>query len=204
MNLIWHLAVVALFLPLGAAAPVPSAPSTMPAPSTLPAPLTTPERDPAATGRHHSPLYSAQFLRSDVIAEWQWPRGLPVEVTRRYVAPATVYSTGHRGIDLTAAPGTAVLAPAAGTVGYIGVVVDRPVIALDHDGDLRSSFEPVEASVAVGERVSAGQQIGVVGRGGHCSAECFHFGVRLHGVYVSPLMLLGGVPRAVLLSRDPP
>lgn len=158
--------------------------------------------DPAAAGSRSSPVYSADFVRVDASDDWQWPRGLPVTVTGAFVAPPTPYSAGHRGIDLSAPPGTAVLAPFEGTVSFTGVVVDRPVITIDHAGDLRSSFEPVEASVAVGERVSAGQQIGTVAMGGHCSLDCFHFGVRVHGQYLSPLVLLGGVPRAVLLPRD--
>jgi len=147
---------------------------------------------------------AARIVGSDVLTGWHWPRGLPIEVILQFLAPSTPFSAGHRGIDLAAPAGTIVLAPADGTVSFAGVVVDRPVIALDHAGDLRSSFEPVEAKVAVGERVSAGQPIGVVGMGGHCSPDCFHFGVRLHGHYLSPLVLLGGVPRAVLLPRDPP
>ncbi|GAA3869389.1 hypothetical protein GCM10022381_10870 [Leifsonia kafniensis] len=149
------------------------------------------------------PVYSPHFVRLDMTDDWEWPRGLPIEVSGPFIAPLTPYATGHRGIDLAAAPGTAVLAPFDGTISYAGVVVDRPVIAIDHAGDLRSSFEPVEATVAVGDRVSTGQQIGTVTVGGHCSPGCFHFGVRLHGQYLSPLVLLGGVPRAVLLPRVP-
>lgn len=163
-----------------------------------PAPITAPPQP--------TPVYSAQFVRIDVAERWEWPRGLPIEISAPYIAPPTPYAAGHRGIDLTAEPGTAVLAPFDGTVSFAGVVVDRPVIAIDHAGDLRSSFEPVEASVAVGDRVSAGQQIGTVtftgGAGVHCVPGCFHFGVRLHGQYLSPLTMLGGVPRAVLLPRD--
>jgi hypothetical protein len=41
--------------------------------------------------------------------------------------------------------------------------------------------------------------VGTVATGGHCEGSCIHFGVRLHGEYVSPLLYLAGVPRAVLL-----
>jgi murein DD-endopeptidase MepM/ murein hydrolase activator NlpD len=181
------------------AAPVDSAPvDSAPVDS---APVDSALVDSAAVDS--TPVYSADFVRIDVAPRWEWPRGLPLEVSAPFVAPPTRYAPGHRGIDLASAPGTAVLAPFDGTVSYAGVVVDRPVIAIDHDGDLRSSFEPVRASVAVGDRVSTGQQIGTVHVGGHCSVDCFHFGVRLHGEYLSPLVLLGIVPRAVLLPRDP-
>jgi murein DD-endopeptidase MepM/ murein hydrolase activator NlpD len=182
---IQRLARLALLIPLcaGLTAGTPLSPASN---------LTTPDH----------PTYSADFVRNDVPACWEWPRGLPLRISASYLAPATPYAAGHRGIDLSAAPGTEVLAPSDGTVSFAGVVVDRPVIAIDHAGDLRSSFEPVEATVAVGDRVIAGQKIGTVTAGGHCDQACFHFGVRLHGQYLSPLMLLGGVPRAVLLPRD--
>jgi murein DD-endopeptidase MepM/ murein hydrolase activator NlpD len=120
-------------------------------------------------------------------------------VTRAFIAPANTYAHGHRGIDLAARTGDPVYAPADGVVSFAGVVVDRPVLSVAHAGDLISSVEPVEALVTAGEHVTAGQRIGLVGAGGHCVGVCVHFGVRLHGHYVSPLLYLGGVPRAVLL-----
>ncbi|MGD8167402.1 murein hydrolase activator EnvC family protein [Herbiconiux sp. P16] len=117
------------------------------------------------------------------------------------MAPATKYSAGHRGTDLATAPGTSVLAPRDGVVAFAGAVAGRPVVSIDHLGDYRSSVEPVVATVAVGDAVRRGQVIGTVGTGGHCAAECLHFGVRLHGDYVNPRGLIGGIPRAVLLPR---
>ena len=35
--------------------------------------------------------------------------------------------------------------------------------------------------------------------GGHAAPGLLHFGVRLDGEYINPLILLGGVPRAILL-----
>jgi murein DD-endopeptidase MepM/ murein hydrolase activator NlpD len=53
--------------------------------------------------------------------------------------------------------------------------------------------------VAPGTIVAAGDPIGTVASGGHCAAECAHFGVRVDGEYVSPFLFLGGLPRSVLL-----
>jgi murein DD-endopeptidase MepM/ murein hydrolase activator NlpD len=61
-----------------------------------------------------------------------------------------------------------------------------------------SSFEPVTATVAAGDRVRRGQVIGVL-LAGHCSGSCLHLGARIAGQYVNPLLFLGDVPRAVLL-----
>lgn len=135
---------------------------------------------------------------------WEWPLGGAQAVSRGFVAPPTRYSAGHRGIDLEAAPSDRVHAPAAGVVSFAGSVAGRPVLSIAHPGDLISSFEPVLAGVAEGDVVVAGTVVGNVASGGHCDARCLHFGVRLHGEYVSPLLYLAGVPRAVLLPLDRP
>jgi murein DD-endopeptidase MepM/ murein hydrolase activator NlpD len=132
-------------------------------------------------------------------ASWLWPVAPPHPVVRAFLAPASEYGAGHRGIDLAAPPGTPVLSPADGTVYFAGVVVDRPVLTISHPGGLLSSYEPVVSSLAVGAAVRRGETIGSVATGGHCSGGCLHFGVRLHGQYVSPLNYLGGVTRPVLL-----
>lgn len=136
------------------------------------------------------------------VPTWGWPLAPPHTVTRSFLAPATSYAHGHRGIDLAARAGDPVFAPADGVVSFAGVVVDRPLLSVAHAGDLVSSVEPVDALVTPGQHVTAGQRIGLVGAGGHCAGACIHFGVRLHGRYVSPLLYLGGVPRAVLLPLD--
>ncbi|MBX0298647.1 M23 family metallopeptidase [Cryobacterium sp. 1639] len=136
-------------------------------------------------------------------ALWQWPVGGPQNLQRSFEAPLSRYGTGHRGIDLVAGPGAPVRAPADGVVSFSGVVVDRPVLSLQHGEDLVSSFEPVAATVSVGDRVAAGQVIGVVASGAHCAERCVHFGVRRHGQYISPILFLGGLARAVLLPVPP-
>lgn len=131
--------------------------------------------------------------------QWSWPVDPPRSVLRGFEAPATEYSAGHRGVDVRAPPGAAVYAPAAGVVSFAGRVVDRPVLSIAHSGDLVSSLEPVEAVVAEGQQIAAGERIGTVAAGGHCSGRCLHFGMRLRGRYISPMLYFGGVPRAVLL-----
>ena len=133
------------------------------------------------------------------LARWTWPVGPAHDLGRSFQAPAGPYGAGHRGIDVAAQPGTAVRAPADGVVSFAGVVVDRPVLSIQHSDGLLSSIEPVTAQVAQGDRVSAGQVVGVVATGAHCSDRCVHFGVRRHGQYISPLLLLGGLAPAVLL-----
>lgn len=129
---------------------------------------------------------------------WSWPVGPPHAIARPYLAPATPYGAGHRGIDIRAPAGSVVRAPADGVVHFAGFVVDRPVLSIAHAGGVLSSFEPVEATVAAGDHVRRGQVVGVL-LAGHCAAPCLHLGARIAGEYVNPLLFLGEVPRAVLL-----
>lgn len=124
---------------------------------------------------------------------------LPHPVVRGFEAPAAVWSPGHRGIDVGAPVGAVVIAPESGVVHFAGVVVDRPVVSLEHAGALLSSFEPVEATVSRGQHVERGQPVGIL-RAGHCDGSaCLHLGARVDGRYVSPLVLLGAARWAVLL-----
>ncbi|GAB4099182.1 hypothetical protein GCM10028789_13460 [Sinomonas halotolerans] len=108
--------------------------------------------------------------------------------------------SGHRGVDL-AGPGEEVHSPAAGTVVFAGRVVDRSVVTVDHGGGLRSSFEPVVASVAVGTAVARGQAIGTLESSpGHCpAAPCLHWGVRRGDGYTDPLQFIEDRRPSVLL-----
>jgi len=134
---------------------------------------------------------------SNAAGNWTWPVEPPYRILRPFIAPATPYSAGHRGIDV-AAPSARVLAPSAGVVHFAGVVVDRPVLSIRHPGGLISSYEPVNALVAAGQSVARGDLIGEA-IPGHCSVPCVHFGVRRDGEYISPLNYLGGIPRSILL-----
>jgi len=131
--------------------------------------------------------------------QWSWPVPPPIVVVAPFRAPPTPYAAGHRGIDLAVDPGAAIRAAAPGTVSFAGPVAGRGVVAIDHGGGVVSAIEPVAATVAEGAAVSAGDVIGTVSSGGHCTAGCVHFGVRIDGEYVSPFLFLGGLPRAVLL-----
>src|SRR5690606_2043421 len=131
---------------------------------------------------------------------WQWPIAPPHPIARAYSAPPTPYAAGHRGVDIAAASGADVVAPADGVVHFAGMVAGRPVLSIRHSGGLISSFEPVTTELAAGETVRAGDVVAQLASPiTHCSSPCLHFGVRLYGDYVSPLLLLGGVAHSVLL-----
>lgn len=131
---------------------------------------------------------------------WQWPVSPRPPVLRDFDPPPKPWLSGHRGVDLgTASVGAQVTSPAAGTVSFVGVVVDRPVITIDHGNGLRSSFEPVESSLAAGSAVGNGQVIGTL-LPGHCpAASCVHWGVRRGEEYVNPLQFVMDLRPSILL-----
>lgn len=133
---------------------------------------------------------------------WVWPLS-SFRLERVFEAPAHPYGPGHRGIDILidarAGPATNALAPADGVVAFSGEVAGRGILTIDHGSGLVTTLEPVESDLEIGTPVSKGDEVAVVTLGGHATPGALHFGVRLHGDYINPMLLLGGVPRAVLL-----
>ena len=153
-----------------------------------------------------SPVPAVAHAAAGATSNWAWPVAVPHPIVRPFIAPATPYAAGHRGVDIAATEGSAVTAPAEGVVYFAGVVVDRPVLSIRHADGVVSSYEPVESALPAGTAILRGQIVGHV-LSGHCNSACLHFGVRRYGEYVSPLNYLGGIPRSVLLptrARDRP
>ncbi|GHE10072.1 M23 family metallopeptidase [Klenkia taihuensis] len=132
---------------------------------------------------------------------YRWPLdGVPA-VTRPFDPPATVYGAGHRGVDLAAVPGAAVLSAGAGVVAFAGLVAGRPVVSVDHPDGVRTTYEPVQPGVAAGQAVARGSPLGVLlpGHPGCPAAACLHWGARTGpSAYLDPLRLLTP-PRVRLL-----
>lgn len=140
--------------------------------------------------------------------EWQSPTatGSP-DVVRPYSAPPAPWAAGHRGIDLAVPTGGELRSPADGVVSFSGVVVDREVLSINHGSGYVSSFEPVESELEVGDAVSAGQTVASLSTyddgNVHCPDQpCLHWGVRHHGDYINPLLLIGGLKPSVLLPLN--
>ncbi|WP_350223351.1 M23 family metallopeptidase [Pseudoglutamicibacter albus] len=97
---------------------------------------------------------------------------------RGFEAPEHAWSAGSRGVQLKAAAGDAVVAPADGVVSFAGKVAGRPVVAIQLPSGWRTTVEPVDASVRKGDRVTAGERIGTVATGGPCDQRCVHWGLK--------------------------
>jgi murein DD-endopeptidase MepM/ murein hydrolase activator NlpD len=124
---------------------------------------------------------------------WSWPLEPRPEVARRFDPPDQPWLPGHRGVDLVARVGQAVHTPTGGTVTYAARLAGRGVVVVAHPGGLRSTFEPVAATVEVGAHVAQGDSVGRVAAGaGHCAPEtCLHWGVLRGRTYLDPLAFLG-------------
>ena len=127
------------------------------------------------------------------VAGFGWPLGGTPKVVRRFDPPPQPWLAGHRGVDLAGEPGAPVLAAGAGTVVFAGMLAGRGVVSIDHVNGLRTTYEPVLASITAGAAVGRGSRIGAL-EPGHpdCrEAACLHWGLRRGEVYLDPLTLLG-------------
>lgn len=146
-------------------------------------------------------------------AAWVPPVGPPVEVVRGFEPPGERWLAGHRGVDLAAPAGAEVRAASGGVVTYAGLLAGRGVVVVDH-GPLRTTYEPVTASVGAGVTVSGGTPIGhLAATAGHCApAACLHWGVLEGETYLDPMSFLGGGavrllplgPRTITGAPPPP
>lgn len=140
---------------------------------------------------------------------WQWPTAPPHEVVLGFEPPAHRYAAGHRGIDLSIPPNAPVRAVDDGTVRFAGSVAGRGTVSVLHGNGLISTYEPVTATVAQGDRINAGTQLGTLTPGatgtGHCGADpCLHLGARRGQDYLDPLLFLAGPGPSVLLPWEEP
>jgi murein DD-endopeptidase MepM/ murein hydrolase activator NlpD len=147
-----------------------------------------------------------------VLEPVEYNRPISGQVVRYFDPPPQNWLPGHRGVKFAGLAGEPVFAPAVGQVTFAGKVAGKPVVTITHADGLRSSFEPLLPEVAVGDLVTAGQMIGVIGympaeEGANSSScpdgngTCIHWGVRRGEIYLDPLWLLGLAGPIVLLPH---
>jgi len=98
----------------------------------------------------------------------------------------------HEGIDITAPMGASGWAAAAGTVIYSGWLGGYGLlVVVDHGNGLATAYAHNSSLlVGVGQRVSQGETISLVGSTGNSSGPHVHFEVRANGAAVDPLFYL--------------
>jgi Peptidase family M23 len=131
--------------------------------------------------------------------EWVWPLDPVPDVIHVFDPPDVPWEAGNRGVDLLGSPAEPVRAIGAGVITFARPLAGRGVVVVNH-GELRSTYEPVTASVQVGDLVDAGAVIGLLQTvQSHCAPlTCLHLGLRRGATYLDPLSLLG--PRPVRLK----
>nr|WP_300499257.1 M23 family metallopeptidase [uncultured Rhodococcus sp.] len=120
-----------------------------------------------------------------------WPLDPRPTVVNPFDPPEHDWLPGHRGVDVAGRDGQEVRAGGEGLGVFVCTIAGKPVVSVDHSNGLRSTYEPVVATVSAGERVRTGERIGqlVAGHSG-CADACLHWGVRRSRVYLNPLALV--------------
>lgn len=99
----------------------------------------------------------------------------------------------HSGMDIAAAKGTPVKAPASGIVTFANadLYLTGGTLVIDHGFGFSSNFLHLSRlDVRVGERIEQGQVIGAVGASGRASGPHLHWGMNWFEVRIDPLLVL--------------
>jgi murein DD-endopeptidase MepM/ murein hydrolase activator NlpD len=115
-------------------------------------------------------------------------RGWVTSGFRRRNDPFTQNMVWHRGLDISTAMGTPVIAPADGVVTYTGRKVDfGNIVTLDHGyGYLTRYGHNSKVLVRAGQQVRRGQVIAFVGNTGKSTGPHLHYEVLRNDVPVNP------------------
>lgn len=99
----------------------------------------------------------------------------------------------HSGMDIAAAAGTPVRAPASGVVTFAApdLYLTGGTLLLDHGRGISSNFLHLSRiDVRVGEVVRQGQVIGAVGATGRATGPHLHWGMNWFDTRIDPLLVL--------------
>lgn len=107
-------------------------------------------------------------------------------------SPVAGASTYHKGIDIACSSGASVVAAAPGTVLVANYnYAEGNYVCIDHGGGVVTVYmHNSSLLVSVGDTVSAAQPIALAGSTGVSTGPHCHFGVRVDGEYVDPLLYL--------------
>ena len=164
----------------------------------VPQQTVTPDPDIAARiAREQARVVAARERnddRSDFAAGFDWP--LKGRISGVYGSQRFYNGTPrspHSGLDVAAPKGTPIRAPAAGLVTFADtdLYLTGGTVLIDHGHGVSSNFLHLSRiDVAVGDRVQAGQVIGLVGATGRATGPHMHWGMNWFGVRVDPRAVL--------------
>ena len=147
-------------------------------------------------------VITAVLVYTPTAAAWTWPADGPV--VEKFKLGDDPYAAGqHRGIDIGAPAGTAVLAPASGIVSFAGAVPvsGRTLTIQTHDGYSVTLTHLGSSGAERGDAVGEGSAIATIGPSGTPEHDVpyVHVGIRRSedpNGYVDPLLFLPARPLA--------
>lgn len=147
---------------------------------------------PTVPAAHAAPVGAGPAVHAAAAPGWGWPLGGTPPVVRGFDPPERPWQSGHRGVDLAGTVGEPVRSAGAGVVAFAGMVAGRGVVSVDHAGGLRTTYEPVSATVHIGDSVRVGTSLGQLdaGHAGCPGQACLHWGLRRDQTYLNPLLLV--------------
>jgi murein DD-endopeptidase MepM/ murein hydrolase activator NlpD len=119
----------------------------------------------------------------------RWPvRGSVNSEYGNRKSPWTNESEFHAGMDIGANRGTAVQAPAAGTVVFAGAAPEYgTTVIVDHGQDIKSLYGHLsQVSVKAGQKVERGTLLAYTGNTGRSSGPHLHYEILVKGRAVNP------------------
>ena len=105
------------------------------------------------------------------------------------ISPFTGRRQMHAGLDIAAAAGTAIVAPARGRATFVGTKGPLgQALVIDHGFGVRTMYgHTQEIFVKPGETVERGQRIASIGNTGRSTGPHLHYVVEVNGVPRNPL-----------------
>lgn len=104
-------------------------------------------------------------------------------------SPFTLAPDFHEGVDIAAALGTSIVAPADGIVTFAGYKGGYgKTVVIDHGFGMITKFAHTsELSVQEGQKIARGDKIASVGNTGHSTGPHLHYEIHADGMPVDPM-----------------
>jgi murein DD-endopeptidase MepM/ murein hydrolase activator NlpD len=141
---------------------------------------------PSGTGRAGQALHGLA-REMHVARRSRWP--VPGAITSGFGPRGSPWSTHvHTGVDIAVPRGTAVVARAGGVVAFAGWRGGYGrAINVDHGHQVQTLYGHLsKINTRAGQKVTAGETIGLTGSSGHSSGPHLHYEVRVNGRPVDP------------------
>lgn len=134
---------------------------------------------------------SMDYDQKGFAEDWQWPLK-NIRITSNWGAVRSLNGTPgrpHYGIDLGAAKGTPIYAPASGkiVIAESDLYYEGGLVGIDHgQGFISYTMHMSKVDVKAGQLIKKGDKVGEVGSTGRSTGPHLHWSLRWHGKQVDP------------------